>query len=115
MQQRPHITIIIAIIITVFCQRLTIIITISVDGAVSSSPEEARMEMGYASRGSGFGMLYYRSLLEDRGILYVDQQLTVGEETENWVGAYASAVSLFRKDFAVAMMKLSNLSCSKVS
>ncbi|KAL7222200.1 hypothetical protein ACSBR1_024000 [Camellia fascicularis] len=89
--------------------------TIDIEVVISSSPEEARMEMGYASRGSGFGMLYYRSLLEDRGILYVDQQLTVGEETESWVGAYASAVSLFRKDFAVAMMKLSNLSCSKVS
>ncbi|CAL5375786.1 unnamed protein product [Camellia sinensis] len=113
MQQQPHIT----IIITAFCQRLTITftITISVDGAVSSSPEEARVEMGHASRGSGFGMLYYRSLLEDRGILYVDQQLTVGEETESWVRVYASAVSLFRKDFAVAMMELSNLSCSNVS
>ncbi|GMP34852.1 hypothetical protein CsSME_00007550 [Camellia sinensis var. sinensis] len=82
---------------------------------VNGSPSPFLVEMGHASRGSGFGMLYYRSLLEDRGILYVDQQLTVGKETESWVRVYASAVSLFRKDFAVAMMELSNLSCSNVS
>lgn len=85
------------------------------------------MEMDSEERGSDFGTLYYRNLLQARGILYVDQQLTAGEETETWVRAYASDTSLFRRDFALAMRKLSNLgvltapmgqvriSCSKVA
>ncbi|CAK9185679.1 unnamed protein product [Ilex paraguariensis] len=75
----------------------------------SSLPLETGMKMDYEGPGLGFGTLYYQSLLQGRGILYVDQQLTAGEETENWVRAYASDVSLFRRDFALAMMKLSNL------
>lgn len=85
------------------------------------------MEMGSEEGGSDFGTLYYRNLLQARGILYVDQQLTAGEETETWVRAYASDTSLYRRDFALAMRKLSNLgvltapmgqvriSCSKVA
>ncbi|XP_058192466.1 putative Peroxidase 48 [Rhododendron vialii] len=73
------------------------------------SPQVPGVEMDYEGKGSGFGTLYYRSLLQGRGILYVDQQLTVGEETEAWVRAYALDASLFRRDFAKAMMKLSNL------
>ncbi|PSR96123.1 Peroxidase [Actinidia chinensis var. chinensis] len=80
------------------------------DSLPSSSIQEPKVEMDYKGRGSGgFGMLYYRRLLQAKGILYVDQQLTAGEETETWVRAYASDVSLFRRDFALAMMKLSNL------
>ncbi|CAH1444222.1 unnamed protein product [Lactuca virosa] len=66
------------------------------------------MKMDYEGKGSGFGTLYYRSLLQGRGILFVDQQLTAGEETATWVRQYASDVSLFRKDFAQVMMKLSS-------
>lgn len=79
------------------------------DGSPSSSPEEPGMAMDYEGPRSPFGTLYYHSLLQGRGILYVDQQLMAGEETGNWVRAYASHTSLFRRDFALAMMKLSNL------
>ncbi|CAL5361370.1 unnamed protein product [Camellia sinensis] len=99
------------------------------DGSASrsSSSQEPGVEMDYQGRGSGFGSLYYRGLLESKGILYVDQQLTAEEKTEAWVRAYASDDSLFGRDFARAMMKLSNLglltgpmgqvriSCSKVA
>ncbi|KAL3528762.1 hypothetical protein ACH5RR_008084 [Cinchona calisaya] len=70
--------------------------------------QDPGMKMDYEGSGSGFGMLYYRSLLQGRGILYADQQLTAGEDTETWVRAYASDASLFQKEFAMAMMKLSN-------
>ncbi|XP_060205783.1 putative Peroxidase 48 [Lycium barbarum] len=77
---------------------------------LSSVPvEEPAMKMDYEGPGESFGTLYYRSLLQGRGILYVDQQLTAGEETKTWVQAYASDVSLFHKDFGLTMMKLSNL------
>lgn len=59
--------------------------------------------------GSNFGTQYYDSLLQGKGILYADQQLMTTEETRNWVRAYAADASLFRRDFALAMMKLSNL------
>lgn len=65
--------------------------------------------MDYEGPGENFGTLYYRSLLQGRGILFVDQQLTAGEETKAWVQAYASDASLFHKDFGSTMMKLSNL------
>lgn len=71
--------------------------------------EEPAIPMDFEGPGESFGTLYYRSLLQGRGILYVDQQLTAGEETKTWVQAYASDVSLFHKDFGTTMMKLSNL------
>ncbi|XP_071696440.1 putative Peroxidase 48 [Rutidosis leptorrhynchoides] len=74
----------------------------------SKLQREQAMKMDYEGAGSGFGTLYYRSLLQGRGILFVDQQLTAGEETANWVRQYASDVSMFRRDFAEVMMKLSN-------
>ncbi|WZZ23936.1 hypothetical protein YC2023_007337 [Brassica napus] len=43
-----------------------------------------------------------------KGLMYADQQLTGREETEMWVRAYASDAQLFRRDFAMSMMKLSN-------
>ncbi|KAJ9557095.1 hypothetical protein OSB04_011709 [Centaurea solstitialis] len=79
-----------------------------------SSPSSAKnrqqqvMKMDYEGAGAGFGTLYYRGLLQGRGILFVDQQLTAGEETTRWVREYASDVSLFRSDFGKAMMKLSS-------
>ncbi|CAI9114123.1 OLC1v1014773C1 [Oldenlandia corymbosa var. corymbosa] len=66
------------------------------------------MRMDYEGPRADFGTLYYRSLLQNRGILFVDQQLTASEETQNWVRGYASDASLFGKDFAMAMMKLSS-------
>ncbi|KAK6912075.1 hem peroxidase [Dillenia turbinata] len=75
----------------------------------SPSPEEPGMEMDYEGVRANSGTLYYRSLLQGRGILHVDQQLTAKEETADWVRAYASDASLFQRDFATVMMKLSNL------
>lgn len=74
----------------------------------SRTAQERAMKMDYEGAGSGFGTLYYRSLLQGRGILFVDQQLTAGEETTNWVRQYASDISLFHRDFAQVMMKLSS-------
>ena len=65
--------------------------------------------MAYEGPGVDFGILYYHSLLHSRGILYFDQQIIFGEETRMWIRVYASDMSLFRHDFAQAMMKLSNL------
>ncbi|KAM7475971.1 hypothetical protein LguiB_023214 [Lonicera macranthoides] len=80
----------------------------SIDVSVSSSSLDDGLKLEYEGPGSSFGTLYYRNLLQNRGILYVDQQLTAGEETETWVRAYASDSSLLRRDFALAMMKLSS-------
>ncbi|KAL8136419.1 hypothetical protein V2J09_002420 [Rumex salicifolius] len=79
-------------------------------GLLSSSfSNNLGLRMDYEGPGEHFGSLYYRSLLHNRGILFVDQQLTSGEETRSWVEAYASSTPFFRRDFAVTMMKLSNL------
>ncbi|XP_027124480.2 putative Peroxidase 48 [Coffea arabica] len=80
----------------------------SIGGLSSALIQEPGLKMDYEGSGSGFGTLYYRSLLRGRGILYADQQLTAGGDTETWVQAYASDASLFQRDFAMAMMKLSN-------
>jgi peroxidase len=73
----------------------------------------APMELGYYRQGRevGFGAHYYAKLLEGRGILRADQQLTAGS-TVRWVRVYASGArgeEVFRKDFAHAMVKLSAL------
>ncbi|KAI3676037.1 hypothetical protein L1987_85633 [Smallanthus sonchifolius] len=78
-------------------------------GSSSKTGEERSMKMDYEGIGSGFGILYYRGLLQGKGIMFVDQQLTVGEETANWVRQYASDVSMFHRDFAQVMMKLSSI------
>lgn len=64
--------------------------------------------MDYEGPGTGFGTLYYQSLLQGKGLLFVDQQLTTGEETATWVQTYATDTSQFRGDFGHAMVKLSN-------
>ncbi|XVE88900.1 hypothetical protein DITRI_Ditri19aG0106000 [Diplodiscus trichospermus] len=81
----------------------------SFEKLLSSSPKDEGMTMTYEGIGEDFGTVFYRSLLQGKGILYSDQQLTVGEETGLWVRAYASDASLYQRDFALAMMKLSNL------
>ncbi|KAK2432558.1 putative Peroxidase [Trifolium repens] len=79
--------------------------------ASSSSLVEEQQEITMDSKESlsDFGMLYYRNLLQGKGILYADQQLMKGEKTKYWVQEYASNRTLFRQDFALAMMKLSDL------
>ncbi|KAF9690011.1 hypothetical protein SADUNF_Sadunf01G0151600 [Salix dunnii] len=79
------------------------------EDSLLSSPEEPGMNMAQEGPGVDFGTLYYRGLLRGKGILYADQQLMAGIETGIWVRAYASDISLFRRDFSRAMMKLSNL------
>lgn len=71
--------------------------------------EQQEITMDSEKPVSKFGMLYYRSLLHGKGILYADQQLMEGEKTKYWVHKYASNPSLFHQDFAMAMMKLSDL------
>ncbi|KAI3810525.1 hypothetical protein L1987_20142 [Smallanthus sonchifolius] len=78
-------------------------------GSSSKTGEERSMKMDYEGRGSSFGILYYQGLLQGKGIMFVDQQLTAGEETANWVRQYASDVSMFHRDFAQVMMKLSSI------
>jgi peroxidase len=79
--------------------------------ALSSSLVEEQQEITMDSKKSlsDFGMLYYRNLLQGKGILYADQQLMKGEKTKYWVQEYAYNSTLFRQDFALAMMKLSDL------
>ncbi|WCJ40748.1 Peroxidase superfamily protein [Euphorbia peplus] len=77
--------------------------------ASETSPEDPGINMAYEGAGVNFGTLYFRSLLQGRGILFSDQQLMAGEDTGIWVKAYTSDGNLFRRDFALAMMKLSNL------
>lgn len=81
--------------------------------AVCGGDGAAPMEMGYYRQGRevGFGAHYYGELLEGRGILRADQQLTAGS-TVRWVRVYASGArgeEVFREDFAHAMVKLSGL------
>lgn len=44
------------------------------------------MSMDYEGASNGFGVVYYRSLLQGKGLLFVDQQLTSGEDTKAYVG-----------------------------
>ncbi|XP_022714970.1 putative Peroxidase 48 [Durio zibethinus] len=81
----------------------------SFEKLLSSSPKDQGMAVSYEGTGADFGTVYYRSLLQGKGILYADQQLMAGEETGLWVRAYASDASLYQRDFAIAMMKLSKL------
>ncbi|PIA42630.1 hypothetical protein AQUCO_02000225v1 [Aquilegia coerulea] len=75
-----------------------------------SHSEEPGMNMGYEGKtGPEFGTHYYKTLMQGKGILHADQQLMAGEGTASWVEAYASERSLFRRDFAQVMMKLSSL------
>nr|DAD26931.1 TPA_asm: hypothetical protein HUJ06_028399 [Nelumbo nucifera] len=77
--------------------------------STTSSEEEPGMDMDYEGTGQGFGTIYYKSLVQRRGILHADQQLMTGDGTRWWVHAYAADSALFRRDFAMAMMKLSSL------
>ncbi|XP_042055693.1 putative Peroxidase 48 [Salvia splendens] len=75
----------------------------------SAALEDRAVKMDYEGAGNGFGEVYYRSLLEGKGLLFVDQQLTAGDDTRPWVEAYAADAPRFRRDFGLAMFKLSHL------
>ncbi|XP_008787694.2 putative Peroxidase 48 [Phoenix dactylifera] len=79
--------------------------------AACGAGDGAAAAVGYQPEGR-FGNHYYGRLLEGRGILHADQQLTAGR-TVRWVQAYAaegdSGLWAFRADFAHAMVKLSGL------
>ncbi|CAH9122816.1 unnamed protein product [Cuscuta epithymum] len=77
--------------------------------APSPAQEEPVIKMDYKGPGNGFGTIYYQSLLQSKGILFSDQQLTESEETAEWVEAFASDAKLFRLKFCRSMMKLSTL------
>ncbi|XP_051135001.1 putative Peroxidase 48 [Andrographis paniculata] len=59
--------------------------------------------------GGGFDSHYYQALKVGRGLLTADQELMANEETAKAVLDYADDAKLFRIEFAVAMIKLSNL------
>lgn len=67
------------------------------------------LPMDYEGPGVGFGEVYFRSLLQGKGLLFVDQQLTSDMPTSSVVGAYAADLPRFEEDFGRAMAKLSNL------
>lgn len=69
--------------------------------------------MDYEGAGNGFGGVYYRSLLQGKGLLFVDQQLTAREDTKSWVESYALDLPQFRRDFGLAMFKLTHLRSPK--
>ncbi|KAJ4829892.1 hypothetical protein Tsubulata_013154 [Turnera subulata] len=61
------------------------------------------------SSGSDFDGHYYQNLLRSRGLLFADQQLMANNITASLVRTYASDDgTTFRKDFARAMLKMSN-------
>lgn len=79
-------------------------------GVSSAGGNDGVIDLSYNNEGGeeNFGTRYYRRLMQKKGLMYADQQLTGREETEMWVRAYASDTQLFRRDFAMSMMKLSN-------
>lgn len=76
------------------------------------SLQENSIPMDYEGAGNGFGEVYFRSLMQRKGLLVVDQQLMAGEDTKGLVEAYASDVPHFQSDFALAMFKLTHLRAS---
>ncbi|XP_023634591.1 putative Peroxidase 48 [Capsella rubella] len=79
-------------------------------GESSGNRNDGEIDLSYNNEGGdeNFGTRYYKRLMEKKGLLFSDQQLMGSEETELWVRAYASDPSLFRRDFAMSMMKLSS-------
>ncbi|CAH2076966.1 unnamed protein product [Thlaspi arvense] len=79
-------------------------------GMSSASGDDRVIDLSYNNEGGeeNFGTRYYRRLMQKKGLMFSDQQLTASEETETWVQAYASDPQLFRRDFAMSMMKLSS-------
>lgn len=56
-----------------------------------------------------FDNLYYKHLLQGKGLLHSDQELFNGSSADFLVRRYASNPHDFFKDFAKAMVKMSNI------
>lgn len=56
-----------------------------------------------------FDNLYYKNLLNKKGLLHSDQQLFNGGSADFLVKLYASNKSKFFKDFAKSMVKMGNI------
>ncbi|RDX97157.1 Peroxidase 4, partial [Mucuna pruriens] len=56
-----------------------------------------------------FDNLYFKNLLEKKGLLHSDQELFNGGSTDNLVKTYATNKVAFFKDFAKGMIKMSNI------
>lgn len=56
-----------------------------------------------------FDNLYYKNLLNQKGLLHSDQQLFNGNSADSLVRKYACDPFTFFKDFAKAMVKMSNI------
>ncbi|KAK6917551.1 hem peroxidase, partial [Dillenia turbinata] len=77
-----------------------------------SSAVPAKSNNNSMPNGEKFDAHFYKNLLKGRGLIFSDQQLTAGGTTSRIVRAYASddgGEQAFRRDFARAMIKLSNL------
>ncbi|MCL7051515.1 hypothetical protein MKW94_003374 [Papaver nudicaule] len=57
-----------------------------------------------------FDNTYYKNLVSQKGLLHSDQQLFNGGSTDAQVTAYSNDNPTFLNDFAVAMVKMGNLS-----
>ncbi|CAH8355698.1 unnamed protein product [Eruca vesicaria subsp. sativa] len=75
-----------------------------------TSENDGVIDLSFNNEGGplNFGTRYYRRLLQNKGVMYADQQLMASEETATWVRAYSSDPLLFRRDFIKAMVKLSS-------
>ena len=57
-----------------------------------------------------FDNLYFKNLLNKKGLLHSDQELFNGSsETDNLVTKYATDNAAFFRDFAIGMIKMSNI------
>lgn len=86
----------------------------STNGSPSPSPSRLRTLIEslapFIFSGTGFDTHYYKSLVMGRGLLYSDQQLMADPGTARLVEVFASDDgSTFRREFAKAMLKMSNL------
>ncbi|CAH8274425.1 unnamed protein product [Arabidopsis lyrata] len=79
-------------------------------GMSSGKRNDEVIDLSYNNEGGdeNFGTRYFRRLMQKKGLLFSDQQLMGSEVTEMWVRAYASDPLLFRREFAMSMMKLSS-------
>ncbi|CAI9287394.1 unnamed protein product [Lactuca saligna] len=62
------------------------------------------------STATSFDNRYYNDLISQRGLLHSDQELSNGGSADAQVRTYGSNPSVFFRDFAAAMVKMSNLS-----
>lgn len=79
-------------------------------GLSSENQIDGTIDLSFNNEGGylNFGSRYYRRLLQNKGVMFSDQQLMASEETETWVRAYASDPLLFQRDFIKSMVKLSS-------